>query len=67
MADNITSLGAEEIGRAFLELDKNRDGFLSKEEIMQHFLQVTNADEAIVEKCLQKRSRDCKMQTRIGI
>ena len=54
MADNITSVDAESILKAFQELDKNRDGFLSREEIMQHFLQVTNADEEIAKEHLHK-------------
>ena len=54
MTDNMVTIEPGAILKSFQEKDTNRDGFLSREEIVQSFLQVSNTDKAIAEEHVEK-------------
>ena len=57
MEDKTATIEHGAILKAFQEKDKNRDGFLSREEIVQSFLQATNGkvkDKVIAEEHVDK-------------
>ena len=50
----LTSVDPDDLSKAFRELDKNGDGFLSKDEIVEQCIQLTSEEEFIAETYLKK-------------